>query len=58
MIIIVLSLLFITEKVQRLTGELATLKTMEVTQQQKEKELYGKLQHQMVETRSLKMLLG
>ncbi|XP_022319444.2 uncharacterized protein LOC111122148 isoform X1 [Crassostrea virginica] len=45
------------EKVQRLTGELATLKTMEVTQQQKEKELYGKLQHQMVETQSLKMSL-
>ena len=53
-----LSLLFITEKVQRLEGELMTLKTLEVTQQQKEKELNEKLKHHIKENQNLKVSLG
>ena len=53
-----LSLLFITEKVQRLEGELKTLKTLEVTQQQKEKELNEKLKHHIKENQNLKVSLG
>ncbi|XP_078314920.1 uncharacterized protein LOC111128331 isoform X2 [Crassostrea virginica] len=45
------------EKVQRLEGELMTLKTLEVTQQQKEKELNEKLKHHIKENQDLKVSL-
>lgn len=44
------------EKIQRLQGELTTLRTDVVTRQQREKELYGQLQHQAAEIKHLEMV--
>lgn len=48
----------LTEKIQRLQGELTTLRTDVVTRQQREKELYGQLQHQAAEIKRLEMVSG
>lgn len=48
----------LTEKIQRLQGELTTLRTDVVTRQQREKELYGQLQNQAAEIKHLEMVSG
>lgn len=45
------------EKIQRLQGELTTLRTDVVIRQQREKELYGQLQHQAADIKGLEMCL-
>ncbi|XP_061197906.1 arginine and glutamate-rich protein 1-B-like [Saccostrea echinata] len=44
-------------ELQRLNGELTTLKTVDVTRQQQVKELYGQLQKQVAEIQALNMSL-
>lgn len=45
------------EKIQRLQGELMALRTDVVTRQQREKELYGQLQHHATEIKGLEVCL-